>query len=140
MTFLQGSICGINSLFNYIIFWYVTFSRGINGTMLLTKQREIMDTLYGAMFASIEGDFDKAECEFSYEISEDGSYSVGSSFYYELNGKIFHCPLSGQALGEVSVAVPALHKLMKEAGQGNWDSFTMSFPRDGAVSLKFHNV
>ena len=106
----------------------------------LTEQKEIMDTLYGAMLSSIEGDFDRAECKFSYETSKDKSYSVGSSFYYELNGRIFYCPLSEQALGEISVAVPALHRLMKEAGQGNWGSFTMSFPRDGAVSLKFHYV
>ncbi len=104
------------------------------------KQREIMDALYGAMLSSIEGDFDKAECEFSYETSENGSYSVGSSFHYELDGKIFHCPLAEQALGQVSVAVPALHKLMQESGQGNWDKFTMTFPKNGSVSLKFHNV
>lgn len=48
----------------------------------------------GAMISSIEGNFDREECEFSYEALKDGSYSVSASFYYELNGRIFHCPLS----------------------------------------------
>ncbi|MUG79746.1 hypothetical protein GM608_05875 [Bombella sp. ESL0380] len=49
-------------------------------------------------------------------------------------------PLSEYALGEVSVGVPALHKLMEEAGQGNWDSFVMSFSKDGPVSMRFHHT
>ena len=103
------------------------------------KQKELMNELYGAVISSIDGDFDRVECEFSYEEVDDGGYSVGTSFYYELDGKIFHRILSEESLGEVSVIIPELHELMKESGMGDWYKCTMSFPKGGSVSLKYQH-
>ncbi|OOL19077.1 hypothetical protein AL01_04995 [Bombella intestini] len=105
----------------------------------LLKQQEIMNELYGAVISSIDEDFDKVECEFLYEEVDDGGYSVGASFHYELDGEIFHRTLNEESLGEVSVLIPELHALMKESGMGDWYKCTMSFPKDGPVSLKYQH-
>ncbi|MBA5728129.1 hypothetical protein CPA56_09130 [Bombella sp. TMW2.1889] len=105
----------------------------------LLKQQELMNELYGAVISSVDGDFDRVECEFLYEEVDDGGYSVGTSFHYELDGQIFHRPLSGESLGEISAIIPELHQLMKEAGMGDWYKCTMSFLKGGSVSLKYQH-
>ena len=103
----------------------------------LIRQQKLMDILYEAMLSSIKGAFDKAECEFLYEVMDSGQPSLEITFHYELGGKTMGCLLSLEALEEVFVAVPELHALMKESGMGDWYKCTMSFPKDGPVSLKY---
>lgn len=116
------------------------FSGKENNVLPFLKQKELMNELYEAVISSMDGDFDRIECEFSYEEVEDGGYSVGTSFHYELDGKIFHGPLSEEALGKVSVIIPEFHELMKKSGMGDWYKCTLSYPNeDGAASLKYQH-
>lgn len=103
----------------------------------LIKQKHLTDILYEAMLFSINRDFDTAECEFLYEIMDDGRHSLEITFHYELNGRTMGCLLSLEALEEVSVIVPELHALMKEFGMRAWYKCMMSCHKDGPVSLKF---
>ena len=88
------------------------------------------------MLSSINGVFDKAECEFLYEVMDGGWPSLEINFHYELDGRTMGRLLSWEALEEVFVVVPELYALMKESGMGDWYKCTMSFPKDGPVSLK----
>ena len=103
----------------------------------LIRQQELIDILYEAMLSSIKGAFDKAECEFLYEIMDNERPSLEITFHYELGGKTMGCLLSLEALEEVFVAVPELHALMKKSGMGDWCKCTMSFSKNGPVSLKY---
>lgn len=106
---------------------------------IIVKQREYIDQLYWLIRDSIEEEYEKAVCQFSYDHGyEDGSFSTGSQLSYFQNGEL----ITSNALRYpdrriLRHIIPQLHALMKEHTGGDWHAFTLTINEDGSVTTKF---
>lgn len=105
---------------------------------IIEEQRQLIDQLYRIVKESCPKDFTSAKCRFEYDHGyEDGSESVGETFYYTKNGESVSAALKNEVAFPVMDLVPQLHEKMKAHTGGDWNAFTLFINEDGTVTTKF---
>lgn len=104
----------------------------------MEDQRLIIDQLYHIVKGSCPSEATSARCRFEYDHGyEDGSESVGETFYYDKNGESVSAALDHTLAFPVMDLIPQLHAKMKAHTGGDWDAFTLFINEDGTVTTKF---
>lgn len=104
----------------------------------IEEQRLIIDQLYRIVKGSCPSEATSARCRFEYDHGyEDGSESVGETFYFTKNGESVSAALHHTLAFPVMDLVPQLHAKMKAHTGGDWDAFTLFINEDGSVTTKF---
>lgn len=104
----------------------------------IEEQRKIIDQLYRIVKESCPEDVMSAKCRFEYDHGyEDGSESVGETFYYTRNNVNISAALKHTLAFPVMDLVPQLHAKMKAHTGGDWYAFTLTINKDGSVTTKF---
>lgn len=104
----------------------------------IEEQRLIIEQLYRIVRSSCPEDITSAKCRFEYDHGyEDGSESVGETFYYVQGGKNISAALNHTLAFPVMDLVPQLHAKMKAHTGGDWNAFTLFINEDGTVTTKF---
>ncbi|MEI8593490.1 hypothetical protein [Photobacterium sp. Hal280] len=81
---------------------------------LIEEQRKLIEQLYRIVKGSCPVDATSAKCRFEYDHGyEDGSESVGETFYYTKNGESVSAALRHELAFPVVDLVPQLHAKMK---------------------------
>lgn len=104
----------------------------------IEEQRLIIDQLYRIVKGSCPSEATSAWCRFEYDHGyEDGSDSVGETFYYAKNGESVSAALDHALAFPVMDLIPHLHAKMKAHTGGDWHAITVFINEDGTVTTKF---
>lgn len=99
-------------------------------------QTAILSALTDIMYASAPSNFEDATCSFEYSAEEDGSWSVGSTFSYMLNGKRVSELLNDEP-DDAATLVAKLHGAMRSHTGGEWRSISISLKNGARANANF---
>jgi hypothetical protein len=105
--------------------------------MTIIEQTEILNQLAGLVHDSVPLGYDRAWCVFDYDHGyEDGSSSVGTTLWYDLNNVQCSVELVDPEVLTLDL-VPKLHTMMKVQTGGDWYKFTLSIDKAGRATTNF---